>query len=66
MSALLKDPLLQLRPMSAGDLEMVMEIEEVAYSHPWTLGIFRDCLRVGYCCWVVEENEGLFREMLGG
>ena len=26
-----------------------MEIEEAAYPYPWTLAIFQDCLRVGYC-----------------
>ena len=25
-----------------------MEIEQAAYPFPWTLGIFQDCLRVGY------------------
>jgi len=33
----------------------VMAIERAAYEFPWTEGIFRDCLRVGYCCWVLEE-----------
>lgn len=52
MSAILKDPTLHMRPMQEGDLEEVMAIERLAYPFPWTLGIFRDCLRVGYCCWV--------------
>ena len=52
MSALLKDPLLRLRPMRESDVDDVMEVETSAYSHPWTAGIFHDCLRVGYCCWV--------------
>ncbi len=38
-------------------MDAVMAIENQSYSHPWTEGIFRDCLRVGYCCWVMElEN----------
>jgi ribosomal-protein-alanine N-acetyltransferase len=38
------------------DLEVVMEIETRAYDYPWTPGIFRDCLRVGYCCWCYEVD----------
>ena len=39
------------RPLSEADLDRVMEIELAAYPHPWTRGIFSDCLRVGYECW---------------
>jgi ribosomal-protein-alanine N-acetyltransferase len=52
MSAVLNDPLFRMRPMSEGDVVQVMAVEGAAYTHPWTEGIFRDCLRVGYCCWV--------------
>ena len=54
MSAILKNPLLKLRTMEVEDLDAVMMIEELTYTHPWTIGIFRDCLRVGYCSWVME------------
>ena len=54
MSAILKNPLLKLRTMEADDLEEIMAIEEQSYTHPWSRGIFRDCLRVGYCAWVME------------
>ena len=57
MSAVLKDPLLSFRPLTEADLNLVLEIEEVAYSHPWTLEIFQDCLRVGYCCWALMQGE---------
>jgi len=57
MSAVLNDPLLRLRPMTEEDVAAVMEIEASAYSHPWTEGIFRDCLRVGYCCWVCQLED---------
>ena len=53
MSALLQDPLLQLRPMTSDDVKAVMGIEEASYEFPWTKGIMHDCLRVGYCCWVI-------------
>ena len=34
-----------------------MAIENQIYEHPWTEGIFKDCIRVGYHGWVYEiEN----------
>lgn len=57
MSAQLKDPLLGIRPMQMEDLQQVLAIEEFSYDFPWTLGIFRDCLRVSYCCWVITLDE---------
>lgn len=56
MSAVVSDPGLVLRPMRLGDIPEVMDVEAVAYPYPWTEGIFRDCLRVGYCCWVIESK----------
>lgn len=56
MSAVLRVSNAGLRPMLESDLTAVMEIERRAYDFPWTLGIFRDCLRVGYCCWVYERE----------
>lgn len=47
-----------LRPMRESDIEEVLAIESVVYSQGWTGGIFRDCLRVGYSCWVYEDEEG--------
>ena len=40
--------------MHEGDVHAVMDIEKRAYRFHWSEGIFRDCLRVGYCCWVME------------
>ncbi len=59
MSAILSDPGERLRPMTVDDLERIMVIEPRAYEFPWSEGIFRDCLRVGYCCWCYEENNEL-------
>jgi ribosomal-protein-alanine N-acetyltransferase len=56
MSAILADQS-RLRPLVVDDLEAIMEIESRAYRFPWTAGIFRDCLRVGYCCWCYERND---------
>ncbi len=55
MSAILKDSPPRFRPMRERDLPGIIEIEESAYDFPWTEGIFRDCLRVGYCCWIYEQ-----------
>lgn len=44
------------RPMREEDLDTVLENERRAYTHPWTPGIFQDCLHAGYNCWVVETE----------
>jgi len=60
MSAMLEDnSQFQLRPMRPEDLTAVMAVELSAYTHPWTENIFRDCLRVGYQCWVAEIDQQL-------
>jgi ribosomal-protein-alanine N-acetyltransferase len=59
MSAILNDPLFQLRPMRLEDLPGVMPVEQAAYTHCWSEGIFRDCVRVGYQCWVAELGDEL-------
>jgi ribosomal-protein-alanine N-acetyltransferase len=41
------------------DVAAVMAIEEQVYPHGWTEGIFRDCLRVHYSCWVMEQDRVL-------
>lgn len=46
-----------IRPMREDDLEAVWAIERRAYSYPWSLGIFIDCLRVPYVCEILEEAE---------
>ncbi len=45
--------------MVMADLPAVLEVEQQAYPWPWTLGIFRDCLRSGYECWVMELEQAL-------
>lgn len=42
--------------MQFKDLEQVLAIETGAYEFPWTIGIFRDCLRAGYNCWVLADE----------
>ncbi len=57
MSAVLKQATIVFRPMSEMDLEHVMEIEKGVYEFPWSIGIFQDCLKVGYCCWILEQDD---------
>ncbi len=40
--------------MTLADTPGVIAVERSAYDFPWTEGIFRDCVRVGYVCRVVE------------
>jgi ribosomal-protein-alanine N-acetyltransferase len=49
------------RTMNYSDLKQVIAIEEKAYPYPWTVGIFRDCLRVGYKAWVMT----LYNKVMG-
>ena len=52
MSAEPSEFLSVIRPMREADLSEIVSIEVAAYAFPWTRGIFRDCLRVGYDCCV--------------
>ena len=49
-------PDITFRPMREADLDEVMSIEREAYEFPWSREIFRDCLRVGYSCRVLESD----------
>lgn len=57
MSAVLKQAMLVFRPMVEEDLPSIMLVERAAYQFPWSEVIFRDCLRVGYCCWILESDD---------
>ena len=59
MSAVPVEGPCRLRPMREHDLAAIVAIEQRAYEFPWSLGIFADCLRVGYCCWSLIEGEGI-------
>ncbi len=45
-----------LRHMNRTDVAEVSAIEQSAYEFPWTPGIFRDCIRVGYHCRVASVD----------
>jgi len=59
MNSRSKDPLLQIRQMTATDLDAVMAVERRAYPFPWSPAIFTDCLRVGYRSWLFEREQGI-------
>jgi [ribosomal protein S18]-alanine N-acetyltransferase len=50
-------PDIVIRPMVEPDVTGVIAVERASYQFPWSEGIFRDCLRVGYVCRVVTLNE---------
>jgi ribosomal-protein-alanine N-acetyltransferase len=45
-----------IRPMTEGDVTSVVTLERASYQFPWSEGIFRDCLRVGYVCRVASSG----------
>lgn len=47
------------RQMTEADVGAISDLENLSYMFPWSAGIFRDCLRVGYTCRVVEGVDGL-------
>jgi len=59
MSAAPLDMQYLVRRLEYADLARVMEIEEAAYPFPWTLAIFQDCLRVGYCGHALVHDQQL-------
>ena len=56
MSAILKEPAFEFRPMQEVDLPEIVEIERQSYPHPWTQIIFGDCLHAGYSGWVCGRS----------
>ena len=48
--------LMRLRAMHRSDLPVVLELERQSYEFPWSEGIYRDCLRMGYSSWVVTNT----------
>ncbi len=49
---------LTFRPMTLDDVDAVMLLENEVYQFPWTDRIFKDCIRVGYDCWLaLLENK---------
>ncbi|MGD8830533.1 MAG: ribosomal protein S18-alanine N-acetyltransferase [Pseudomonadales bacterium] len=42
--------------MFADDLDAVLANEFTGYDFPWTRGVFKDCLKAGNQCWVLERE----------
>lgn len=59
MSAVTSQALYRIRAMRLEDVEAVLAVEQASYDYPWTDGIFRDCLRVGYRCRVMAGAVGV-------
>jgi ribosomal-protein-alanine N-acetyltransferase len=54
-----------LRRMSVDDLDDVLNIEKRSYPFPWSRGIFTDCIRVGYACWLLEQKTPKSTQVIG-
>jgi ribosomal-protein-alanine N-acetyltransferase len=50
-------PEVHIRPMTEADVAEVFAVERASYQFPWSEGIFRDCLRVGYVCRVLALGD---------
>jgi ribosomal-protein-alanine N-acetyltransferase len=50
------NPEVLIRPMRVADVADVVALERASYQFPWSEGIFRDCLRVGYVCRVMTVS----------
>ena len=51
--------LLQYRPMAPANLKRVIEIENQVYTHPWTLGNFRDSIQAQHHCVMLTYGDTL-------
>jgi [ribosomal protein S18]-alanine N-acetyltransferase len=51
--------LLEFGSMALTDLKRVIEIENQEYTHPWTLGNFRDSILAGHRCVMLNYGETL-------
>ena len=57
MNAIIKSNQITFRQCQIEDLAALIAIEKEVYQFPWSIGIFTDCLRVGYYCVVLEVDE---------
>ncbi|HIG79298.1 MAG TPA: ribosomal-protein-alanine N-acetyltransferase [Cycloclasticus sp.] len=46
-----------IRPLKDQDINDVLGIEQQVYNYPWSRGIFKDCLRVGYSNWALIKDD---------
>jgi ribosomal-protein-alanine N-acetyltransferase len=45
--------------MQQRDIDKVIDIERRVYEFPWTIGIFQDCMKIGYVCRVFERQSDI-------
>ena len=55
----MKQTQLNFQCMTLNDVDRVMIVENEVYQFPWTERIFRDCIRVGYHCWMAYQDQVL-------
>ena len=48
-----------IRRLGLPDLDRIYEIEKIAYPFPWTRGIIKDCLSIGYACFGLQIGKDL-------
>jgi ribosomal-protein-alanine N-acetyltransferase len=44
------------QPMLPENVDAVLQVELAAFSHPWTRGIFLDCIKPGYESWLLFHD----------
>ena len=54
-----QDLLLPVRTLTVADLDAVMQVENRAFTFPWTVRNFQDCLKQGYLCLAYEQDSQL-------
>jgi [ribosomal protein S18]-alanine N-acetyltransferase len=59
MAAILKQATPEMRPLRSEEIPQIAVLEARAYEFPWSEGIFRDCVRAGYNCWVLARDEAV-------
>jgi ribosomal-protein-alanine N-acetyltransferase len=57
MSAQLRPAPERFEPMSRGDLDAVLAVEDEIYPFPWTRGNFEDSLHAGYSAWILRDAD---------
>jgi ribosomal-protein-alanine N-acetyltransferase len=68
MNAVLKPVEARFEPLLSSRLELVLDVEQQAYAHPWSRANFDDALRAGYQAQLLLADEtllGYFVAMLG-
>lgn len=48
-----------IRPMKLQDMPAVLRMEQQGHPFPWSEQIFRDCMRAGYACRVLQQGEDI-------